>query len=153
MIFHVSIEAENPKRVASVIAEIWEGVAVPLDRLVNGSWMAFWGESPLSAIEVFPQGTNITKSTDDTHWFSDRTPGSRPTASHVALGTKLTEARVREIAARENWETKYVTRGDRFGVIEMWVNENLVIEWLTVDMQKRYEKSMKSNVAGAAKAS
>lgn len=152
MIFHTSIEAEDPKRVASVIAEIWEGTAIPLDRLVNGSWMAFWGENPLSAIEVFPQGTNITQSSDDTHWFSERVLGDRPTASHVALGTRLSEARVREIAAREKWETKYVTRGDRFGVIEMWVNKNLVIEWLTPEMQKRYENSMKSNVAGAAKA-
>lgn len=153
MIFHVSIEADDPQRVSRVIAEIWEGVAMPLDRLVNGSWIAFWGKNPLSAVEVFPQGTNIRRSRDDQHWFSESVPRSRPTATHVALGTGLTEAEVKQIAAREKWETKYVTRGDRFGVIEMWVNEDLVIEWLTADMQKRYEQSMRSNVAEAMRAS
>jgi hypothetical protein len=34
----------------------------------------------------------------------------------------------------------------------MWVNEDLVIEWLTPDMQKRYEDSMKANVAESTKA-
>lgn len=152
MIFHVSIEADDPRRVAGVIAEIWEGVAMPLDRLVDGSWIAFWGKNPLSAIEVFPQGTNIRRSDDSQHWFSERVQGNRPTATHVALGTALGEARVKEIAAREKWKSKYVTRGDRFGVIEMWVNEDLVIEWLTPDMQKRYEDSMKANVAESTRA-
>ncbi|MFE2187713.1 hypothetical protein ACWEWX_02555 [Streptomyces asiaticus] len=142
MIFHVSIEAQEPERVAKVIAELWQGSAAPLDRLVPGAWIAFCGKSALSSVEVFPCGTNITQVYGDEPWVGRSDGLLRPTASHVALSTELTKDAVFKVCAREGWKAKYVVRGDRFGVIEAWVNEYLVIEWLTTEMQAAYTRTL-----------
>jgi hypothetical protein len=152
MILHASIEAQNPEQVSKAIAEISGGVAAPLDRLVSGSWLAFCGDDPLSAIEVFPLGTDIRRSSGgDGAWNSAwkrETGPSRPTATHVALATDLPESEVMSIISRNGWDGKYVLRADRFGLIEMWVSEHLVVEWFTKEMRIPYEAAM----AGAMKA-
>ena len=40
MLFHLSIDADNPKHVAEVFAEIWKGRAMPFPPVAVGSWMA-----------------------------------------------------------------------------------------------------------------
>jgi hypothetical protein len=137
MIFHVSIEAEEPRRVAEVIAELWGGTATPLDELVEGCWMAFNGDDPTRGIEVMPQGTNITEA-GDTGWVGPRGGALRPTASHVALGPMLPREPVVASARREGWRPKYVRRADSFDVVEIWVNDHLVIEFLSPEMQAEY---------------
>lgn len=141
MIFHVSIEAEQPERVARAIAELWQGTAVPLDVLVEGCWTAFCGNDPLHAIEVLPQGTDITEAGYE-GWVGPRRSGARATATHVALGTKLTKEAVLAVAKREGWRGKLIRRGDRFDVIEVWVNQHLVIEWMTMEMKAEYEATV-----------
>jgi hypothetical protein len=141
MIFHVSVEAEDPRRVAKVVAELWEGAAAPLDRLVEGGWIAFSGHSD-AALEVFPLGTDITEADGYKPWIGPRHGSARPTATHVAMGTRLTDEAVLQIAAREGWRAKRVMRGDRFGVIEIWIGEHFVMEWLTPEMQAPYLKTI-----------
>ncbi|MGQ3004032.1 MAG: hypothetical protein ACT6UH_25230 [Hydrogenophaga sp.] len=149
MIFHVSIEAQEPQRVAEAIAHIWGGVAMPLDRLVEGGWISYCGGDPLSAVEVFPLGTDIRPTAGEhAPWSSESNRQPRPTASHVALGSSLDEQELVRFIESNGWRAKYVTRGDRFGVMEMWVSEYLVIEWLTVDMQLRYRKTVEAMVSG-----
>lgn len=153
MILHVSIETNNPEQVSKAIAEISGGTAAPLDRLVNGSWIAYCGNNPLSAIEVFPLGTDIRRSSgDDSAWNSAWTRGSapgRPTATHVALGTDLPQAEVMSIISRNGWDGKHVLRGDRFGLIEMWITEYLVVEWFTKEMRVPYEATMRRVIEAA----
>lgn len=148
MIFHVSIESEQPRRIAEIIAELWGGQAMPLDRLVDGSWIAF-GEDPASSMEVFPQGTDITEAEGDQAWVGPLRSGSRPTATHVALGTKKSREEVFAIAEREGWRAKFAMRGDRFGVIEMWITDHLMIEWLTAEMQVPYQGTVRGMIAGS----
>jgi hypothetical protein len=145
VIFHVSIEAEEPERVAKAIAELWQGSAQPLDPLVQGSWIAFCGDNALHAVEVFPQGTDITEAGYE-GWVGPLRSGLRPTASHVALGTKLTKEAVTAVAEREGWHSKQIRRGDYFSVIEVWVNKYLVIEWLTPQMSKEYDDTVRAMV-------
>lgn len=149
MIFHVSIEAEEPRRIADMIAELWGGQALPLDELVEGCWIAFCGDDPLRAIEVVPQGTNITEA-GNLGWVGPRGGALRPTASHVALGTKLSTEQVFAIAEREGLRPKVIRRADTFDVIEIWVNEHLVIEFLTPEMQADYDGHVRRVVAVAA---
>ena len=152
MILHVSIETKDPERLGKAIAEISCGVAAPLDRLVNGSWIAYCGGNPLSAIEVFPLGTDIRRSSgNDSAWNSawKREPDpSRPTATHIALGTDLSNDEVLAIIKRNGWDGKHVLRGDRFGLIEMWVSDHLVVEWFTKEMRVSYEQTMRQVLAG-----
>jgi hypothetical protein len=42
------------------------------------------------------------------------------------------------IAAREGWEAKYRRRGGAFGVIELWLENRVMIEVLTDEMQAEY---------------
>lgn len=156
MILHVSIETKNPEQLGKAIAEISGGVAAPLDRLVNGSWIVYCAGNPLSAIEVFPLGTDIRRSSGgdsawNSAWKREAEP-SRPTATHVALGTDLAQSDVLAIIAKNGWDGKHVLRGDRFGLIEMWVSDHLVVEWFTKEMRVSYEQTMRQVLEGAHQA-
>ncbi len=37
MLFHISIDADDPRRVAEVFAEIWGGRALPFPAVIEGS--------------------------------------------------------------------------------------------------------------------
>jgi hypothetical protein len=158
MIFHASIEADNPRKVAAVLAEILSGVATPFPPVGEGSWIAMAGDNK-SAVEVYPQGTDITMA-------DDLKPGSgkpefygttvkrstRQTATHLALGTKLDQDAVMALAKREDWPAQYYMRGaaqhselfpkGAFGAIEVWIEGRTMIEVLTPSMQEEYTKFM-----------
>lgn len=143
MIFHVSIESENPRKVAEFVAKVWGGTAMPLDQLVKGCWLAFCGGNPLSAVEVFPQGTDIVESAGESvPYVGPLTSGVRPTATHVALSTNLSREEVFSLAEREGWHAKFVDQHGFFNTIEVWISKHLVIEWLTPEMQIRYKHKM-----------
>jgi hypothetical protein len=158
MIFHASIEADNPRKVATALAEILGGVATPFPPVGEGSWIAMSGDDK-SAVEVYPQGTDITMA-------DDLKPGSgkpefygttvkrstRGTASHLALGTELERDAIMALAKREGWPAQYYMRGaaqhselfpnGAFGAIEVWIEGRTMIEVLTPSMQEQYTKFM-----------
>ena len=55
MIFHFSIAADDPKRTATMLAELWRGEALPFPMLGKGSWIAHAGDDRRSTIEVYPR--------------------------------------------------------------------------------------------------
>jgi hypothetical protein len=136
MLFHLSIEADNPQRVATVLAEIWGGVALPFPPVAVGSWMAFHGADNGTMIEVYPRGTELIETDAD----AVGAPGMerRHNATHFAMSTDLPFERICEIGEREGWSVKYCTRGGKFGVIELWVEDCQLVEILTHEMQAEY---------------
>ena len=40
MIFHISISADDPKRTATMLAELWRGEAFPFPMVGKDSWVA-----------------------------------------------------------------------------------------------------------------
>lgn len=155
------MEADNPRKVAEALAEILEGVATPFPP-VEGSWIAMAGDDQ-SAIEVYPQGTDITMADDlkpgsgSAEFFGTVVERStRESAAHVALGTNLDEEQIMSIAAREGWPAKYYKRGasqhndllpdGAFGAIEIWIEGRSMIEVLTPAMQEEYKNFM--NIKG-----
>ena len=136
MLFHLSIEADDAKRTAEVLAEIWGGTALPFPPVGVGSWMAFHGADDGRLIEVYPRGTTLTETeADAVGRMADRPRGN---ATHFAMSTDLSAERVHEIAAREGWASKYCSRGGKFGVIEIWIDGCQMIEVLTAEMQREY---------------
>ena len=64
MILHASISAADPRHVAEVLAELWEGEALPFAP-VAGAWIAMAGDARGSGIEVYPRGRALIPGTDD----------------------------------------------------------------------------------------
>jgi hypothetical protein len=120
MLFHLSIEADDPQRTAEVLAEIWGGKALPFPPVGVGSWMAFHGADNGTMIEVYPRGTVLTQTDSD----AVGTVGEqrRANATHFAMSTDLPLERIYAIAEREGWSSKYCRRGGKFGVIEVWID-------------------------------
>ena len=136
MLFHLSIEADDPKRVAEVLAEIWAGKALPFPPVGVGSWMAFHGADNGTMIEVYPRGTMLTETgADAVGTMGDK---RRNNATHFAMSTDLAMDRIYAIAEREGWNAKYCKRGGKFGVIEIWIDGCQMIEVLTAEMQREY---------------
>lgn len=141
MIFHLSIDAREPQRVASVLAEMLGGRAVPFPPVAQGSWVAFAGDDRKSLVEVYPYGTRLVEAPGDADAVGVQ-GGGGPSATHFAMATVLDEDEVFAIAEREGWPAKYRKRGGLFGVIEMWIEGDQMVEVLTAGMQAEYLAAM-----------
>jgi hypothetical protein len=138
MLFHLSIDADNPKHVAEVFAEIWKGRAVPFPPVAVGSWMAMAGDDRNTLIEVYPRGTELVETPGDADGKGVAGTPRPHSATHMAIGTQLTSEEVFGIAKREGWPAKYRKRGGAFGVIELWIEGWRMVEVLTPEMQREY---------------
>ncbi|HEU4958843.1 MAG TPA: hypothetical protein VFT56_00410 [Sphingomonas sp.] len=138
MIYHVSIDADDPRHVAEVFAELWGGTAVPFPPVSTGSWVALAGDDRNTTLEIYPRGTELHEADGDADAYGATGTLDRRSATHVALATAMTADQVFAIAAREGWPAKYRKRGGVFGVIELWVEGCRLIEVLTPEMQAEY---------------
>ena len=140
MIFHISIAADNPKRTATMLAELWRGEAFPFPMVGKGSWVAHAGDDRRSTIEVYPR---------DLAFYPSQGPGeernepvSRHGAFHAAVATPLSIEEVEEIGRRYGCHTSVCQRGPYFRVIEYWVDNCLMLEMLTPEMQAEYQATI-----------
>lgn len=138
MLFHVSIEANDPRRVATVLAEIFGGAAAPFPPVAEGSWVALAGDDRGTMIEVYPRGTELHIAEGDADAFGIQGPRRHHNGVHLAMATDHEMDRVFAIADREGWPVKYCRRGGKFGVIEFWVEGCQMVEVLTPEMQREY---------------
>ena len=138
MLFHMSIAAHDPRRVASVIAEIWGGEAHIFPPVMEGSWVALAGDDRGTILEVYPIDTVLIEGKDGADAIGIRTGHVGGTPTHGAIATSLDQDKVIAIAEREGWSAKYCKRGGKFGVIEMWIEGRQMIEVLTPEMQREY---------------
>jgi hypothetical protein len=149
VLYHLSIDAKDPRHVAEVFAEIWGGVATPFPPVIEGSWIALADDDRNTAIEVYPRGTELVEAQGDNDAYGAATAGNPRSATHMAIGTKLDSEAVMAIARREGWPAKYRKRGGVFGVIEVWVEGTRMVEVLTPEMQAEYLGGMtKANWTG-----
>jgi len=139
MIFHVSIDADQPAVVASTLARIWACEAWPFPAVGKGSWFVVAGDARNSTIEVYPRGLELTRGgpgQQPQEVMAER-PAAR-VAHHFATATPLTEAEVLAICAEQGWQAQRLSRGGMFDVIEVWIENRLMIEVLTAEMQAQY---------------
>ena len=138
MIFHLSIDADNPRHVAEVLAELWGGAALPFPPVGEGSWVAMAGNDRNTTVEVYPRGIEFFEGEGDADAVGRIGTNGPRSAMHFAMATNLDIDAVLTIAAREGWPAKYRKRGGVFGVIELWVESVLMVEVLTPEMQAEY---------------
>jgi hypothetical protein len=139
MIFHFSISADDPKRTATMLAELWRGEAFPFPMVGKGSWVAHAGDDRRSTVEVYPR---------DMALYPTERAGqeryelvSRHGPFHAAVATPLGIEEVEEIGRRYGCHTSQCNRGP-FRVIEFWVDNCLMLEMLTPEMQAEYQRSI-----------
>lgn len=138
MLFHLSLDADDPEHVAAVFAEIWGGKSVPFPNVAAGGWMALAGDERNNLIEVYPRGTELAEQEGDADAAGIAGGPHRRSSTHIAIGTKKSMQDILAIADREGWTAKYRKRGGVFGVIEIWVEGWRMIEVLTPEMQREY---------------
>ena len=137
------ISARDPQRVAAGLAELWKGVVLPFPPIALGSLIVMAGDDRNSAVEVYPAGTRLHPVDGDAD-AEGRAGAVEDTtsATHLALASPLSRDEVMALAKREGWLAKYRKRGDMFGVIELWLENTLMVEILTPEMQAEYLQTM-----------
>jgi hypothetical protein len=136
VLFHTSIPADEPKRVATVIAELWRGRCLAFPPYA-GAYVAVAGDARGTVIDVVPRGLEHRPAKGQFAVQTSATPSSYSPA-HVALGTPLSVEEIFQIAAREGWMAQRSDRGGLFEVIELWVENRFLLELLTEPEQRRY---------------
>jgi len=112
MIFHISISADDPKRTATMLAELWRGEAFPFPMVGKGSWVAHAGDDRRSTIEVYPRDVALYPG----ERFGDlrEEAVSRNGPFHAAVATPLSIEEVEEIGRRYGCQTRVCKRGPWF---------------------------------------
>lgn len=138
MIHHFSISARDPEHVAAVLAEILGGENLNFSPF-PGSRIVVAGDSHGTAIEVYPLGLELIpgEADDAVHCHRNIEP-SDYTATHVAISVALDEPTVKGIAEREGWRALTCKRSVAFSVIEFWLENRVMIEFLTPEMASDY---------------
>ncbi|RAK67879.1 hypothetical protein [Phenylobacterium kunshanense] len=142
MIFHVSIAADDPVRVGDAIARLWRAEAMPFPPIGAGSVIVLAGDHRNSAIEIYPRGTELHPAEGDADAEGRTGAPVRHGSVHMAIATPLAADEVFALAADYGWLAKARRRGGMFGVIELWVENALMVEVLTAEMQAEYLETM-----------
>lgn len=153
MINHISIAAESPEKVATVLAELWGGMVIPFPP-APGSFMALANDGKGTGVEITPAGTvlvpgegmppeegfDINTRTEDYEAKFVRTDSpARYVATHLNISTELSIEQIKAIGAREGWRTLVCNRGEGlFSLVELWVEDTFMLEVMTPEQTARY---------------
>jgi hypothetical protein len=151
MIHHISLAVHNPLHAAEVLAEIWHGKAVPFSPH-PGSYIVVTLDACGTAIEFLPKNTVLTPGLDDqpiqfsnliTDFNTDfKANAIGYTATHANIAVPSSEAEIYSIAQREGWRSLRCKREDFFELIELWIENEVLIELLPPNLIDGYLKMM-----------
>lgn len=146
MIHHISIAVENPLRVAGVLAEVMNGKAYNFPPH-PGSYIVCPFDEYGTAIELLPLGTEITPGEgQEGQSFVDTLGITSYTSVHAAISVPTSYERIAKIGAREGWRALLCDRGP-FHVVEFWVENWLMLEFLPPAIAPEYLNFIKSQTA------
>lgn len=138
MLHHISIAVTNPQHVANVLAEIFQGHAIPFPPH-PGSYMTLAGDKFGTGIELYPLGTELTPDRlEGQVGFQFEQSSSNYTPFHAAISVPANLEEIERIGAREGWRVYPCSRDGIFDVVEFWVENRLMLELLTPTMAAQY---------------
>jgi len=153
MLNHISIAANEPEKVANVLAELWNGMVIPFPPAPN-SFMVLANDGRGSAVEITPTGTVLvpgeglppeegfdvnTKTEAYEAQFVRTDSPPRYVATHLNINTHLGIDEIKAIGAREGWRTLVCNRGEGlFQLVEMWIENQFMLEVMTPEETERY---------------
>lgn len=140
MIHHMSIAAQNPLRVAAVLAEIWNGKVFNFPH--PGSYLVVPFDDYGSGIEVFSLGcVLVPPSETEPSKVMQTSNSSEFVVTHAAISVPATQQQLEQIGKREGWQVLRCNRGP-FDVIEFWVENWLMLEFLPPELATQYLQSI-----------
>jgi hypothetical protein len=148
MLHHISLAVHNPLHAAEVLAEVWHGKAVPFSPH-SGSYIVVTFDAYGTAIEFLPKNTVLTPGVDDQPiQFSSLSPDFNAnaigyTATHANIAVPSSETEIYAIAQREGWRAIRCKREDFFELIELWIENEVLIELLPPNLIDGYLKAMR----------
>ncbi len=149
MIHHISIAVNHPQHVADVIAELWQGQSVPFPGH-EGSYIAFRFDLYGTAIEVMPKSLILKPGSETAAvQFADFEPATGYTATHANISVAVSEQKVWEIAEREGWRAVRCRRGGAVDLIELWVENQVMLELLPPNLMPEYLAAVEPNSLSA----
>ena len=143
MIFHASIPADEPERVARVIAELWRCEYFPF--VIPGTYVVIADDERGSEIEVSPRGMEGVPGESEVDFQMNASP-SAYNEVHLNLATRLSREEIEQIGRREGWTARICDRGGQFRVIEFWLENKFMLELMTPEELERYRSAMAPGV-------
>ncbi|MBE9193614.1 hypothetical protein IQ230_25505 [Gloeocapsopsis crepidinum LEGE 06123] len=141
MIHHISIDAHNPLRVASVLAEIWKGKVYQF--FYPGSYNVMPFDSYGTGIVVFPHGTVWTLGADTKPAQLLPSASTDLVAIHAAISVPTTQQQIEQIGQREGWRVLTRDQEDSiFRLVEFWVENRILFEFLPPGFETQYLQTM-----------
>jgi hypothetical protein len=111
MIHHVSIPAGEPRRVASVLAELISGRVFPYPGRIAGAFMTVSDDEHGSMIEVFPHHIVLQPGEHGTPMRPTKHGSLGYTPFHLLLSVRIDSSAVERIGVHEGWRTGMFGRG------------------------------------------
>ncbi|APX14210.1 hypothetical protein [Tateyamaria omphalii] len=136
---HLSIDAHDPQHVATVLAHVMGGTALPFPPC-PGACIAFDAADDGTAIEVYPIGTHVQRGADQIA-FAPGPLSDSPVATHICLTSALPEPQLLTIGAHNGWTARTCNRGP-FSCVEIWLENRVLIEVLDPAMTEDYRQNM-----------
>jgi len=125
-LIHASIPADNPQAVAAVLAEIFEGEALPFPPAGPDGWMAWAGDGSLE-LEIVPRGHLLHMDEDEGAWRA--ASAQRLSECHLAIGVDRPHQQILDIAQKAGWPARLCSRGNGlFDLVEIWVEGAFLLE-------------------------
>jgi hypothetical protein len=136
MIHHISLDAKNPKHVATVLAEIMGGQIVPAPpNFRPDSWFVLTGDQHGTLVEVLPLGTEMCPDDVEAGFHQGTSAPYVPT--HAYISVQASVETLLQIGAREGWLTRICDRGP-FDLVECWIENRQLIEFAAPEMTEKY---------------
>ena len=138
-LLHLSISADTPEDVATFLARVMGGVAMPFPPFPD-CWIAFAERDDGTAIEVYPT-THVLEAGPKQLSCEIRERDVEPTFAHVALCATMERSELISLAKRRGWLARVCDRGP-FECVEVWLGNRLLVELLDAEMQREYREGM-----------
>lgn len=125
-ILHASIPADQPAAVATMLARLLGGQAMPFPPGGPHAWIA-WADDGQTEIEVVRRGDGLIQGPTEAEW---RPTGAASRASevHLALAVPLATTDILATAREAGWPARVCNRGGLFDLVELWVEGAFLIE-------------------------
>ncbi len=141
MIHHISIDANNPLRVASVLAEILNGKVYKF--LIPGSYIVMPFDNYGTHIVVFKAGDVWSPGADGKSAQILQTAPADLVSVHAAISVPATQQQIEQIGKREEWHVLTRAQGDgAFRLVEFWVENRILFEFLPPGFETQYLQTM-----------